>query len=50
MENLFAESEEIVYRAIVGELIFDVYDDDDWIQYKYIESDLRTFGIKNGVV
>ena len=50
MSNLFVESEEIVYKVIVGDPIFDVYDDDDRIQYKYIEFDLRALGIKNSVV
>ena len=33
MENLFAKSEIIVYKEIVGSPIFDLYDDIGWIQY-----------------
>ena len=33
MENLLCQSEEIVYIDIVGDPIFDLYDDDSWIQY-----------------
>ena len=50
MENLFVESEELVYIDIVGDPIFDVYDDDDCVQYKYPEFDVRSVEIKNGVV
>ena len=50
MENLFVESEELVYIDIVGDPIFDVYDDDDCVQYKYTEFDVRWVEIKNGVV
>ncbi|KAL0756310.1 hypothetical protein Bca101_093978 [Brassica carinata] len=50
MENLFVESEEIVYIDIVSDPIFNVYDDDDWVQYKYIEFDVRSVEIKNGVI
>ncbi|KAL0900335.1 hypothetical protein Bca101_084296 [Brassica carinata] len=37
MANLFLQSEEIVYINIVGDPIFDIYDDDGWIQYDYNE-------------
>ncbi|KAF3489655.1 hypothetical protein F2Q69_00056397 [Brassica cretica] len=50
MENLFVKSEELVYIDIVGDPIFDVYDDDDCVQYKYTEFDVRSVEIKNGVV
>ncbi|KAF3496500.1 hypothetical protein DY000_02056475 [Brassica cretica] len=50
MENLFVDSEEIVYIDIVSDPIFNVYDDDDWVQYKYIEFDVRSVEIKNGVI
>ena len=33
MKNLFAKSEFIVYKEIAGGPIFDLYDDDGWIQY-----------------
>uniref|UniRef100_A0A0D3E7Q2 DUF659 domain-containing protein n=2 Tax=Brassica oleracea var. oleracea TaxID=109376 RepID=A0A0D3E7Q2_BRAOL len=33
MENLFCQSEEIVYIDIVSDPIFYLYDDDGWIQY-----------------
>ncbi|KAF3485281.1 hypothetical protein F2Q69_00054181 [Brassica cretica] len=33
MANLFLQNEEIVYIDIVGNPIFDLYDDDGWIQY-----------------
>ncbi|WZY80377.1 hypothetical protein YC2023_026761 [Brassica napus] len=33
MENLFVDREVIVYKEIVGDPIFDVYDDEGWIQY-----------------
>ncbi|KAF3564980.1 hypothetical protein DY000_02014205 [Brassica cretica] len=33
MKNLFAKSEVIVYKEIAGGPIFDLYDDDGWIQY-----------------
>ncbi|KAF2531119.1 hypothetical protein F2Q70_00030711 [Brassica cretica] len=33
MANLFLQNEEIVYIDIVGDPIFDLYDDDGWIQY-----------------
>ncbi|KAL0731436.1 hypothetical protein Bca4012_027530 [Brassica carinata] len=39
MVNLFKESEEIVFREIHGDPIFDIYDDDDddWIQDKHVD-------------
>ncbi|KAJ4872825.1 Uncharacterized protein Rs2_45505 [Raphanus sativus] len=33
MANLFVDSEIIVYKTIIGSPIFDLYDDDGWIQY-----------------
>ncbi|KAL0863460.1 hypothetical protein Bca101_042578 [Brassica carinata] len=51
MENLFVESEEIVYKVIVGDPIFDVYGDDDWIQDKYVDqSDVCVVMVKNDFV
>ncbi|KAL0713824.1 hypothetical protein Bca4012_020802 [Brassica carinata] len=41
MANLFVESEVIVYKEIVGDPIFDVYDDEDQIQNEDNEFDVQ---------
>ena len=39
MESLFVESEQIVFREIHGDPIFDVYDDEGWIQVEHNDLD-----------
>ncbi|KAF3505312.1 hypothetical protein F2Q69_00045785 [Brassica cretica] len=45
MESLFVESEQIVFREIHGDPIFDVYDDEGWIQVE--ENDLDDQELNN---
>ena len=37
MENLFVESEVIIYKEIVGDPIFDVYNEEGGIQDKRVD-------------